>query len=1108
MSENTKEKFGFYKDASAGTGKTYWIVKKKLKEIYTKQDELHQKGIEYDFNNTLIVTFTEKATGELRNRIRKEYKDVTVDDMHIFTIHSFCQRILKDYAAYVGKPSELSLVDAGIDSSAFIEKWIRDDLPNNKPFSKILDSLKKNAKDDFSKKVKKLSKDLSKAIQTYEPGIQIEEPRNNWYSDILSSVIDADGQERKLVKYLYEEWLKDKENRKVQTYSDMIHSVHDALSGNSLLCKELKKKYKVAIIDEFQDTNQIQWEIFSSIFNDEEHCLYVVGDPKQSIYAFQGADVNVYNSSKNSLIEIDKELINYRSSPEMIDACNALFRTPGFFDDKDNGITFGDSGKPDDKNRLKMNLCEEESAPLWFPDREVDENEFARFAVDRIVYSTSKRTNNPKFTNLRIPQKKKDNNGKELDEWELRNVSYGDFAILARTTSEMKPVEQELRRRGVPYIRYKDRNLFNGLECQSWISLLSAIDADDFTGSRRRLLNEALYSKFFSVPFDRINDEAFDYPSNPYRKLLFRWHGLAKDKHWTELMESIYENSQLESKLAESDKLQSLVKFRQIGNFIIEYLYENNCSLLDVCLQLSKLSTSFSEDNGALVERGTDKDCVQIMTIHASKGLEFPIVIPVAGFKGRNNQIPQVYTYHNPTDKVHYIGFSTSTEKKDDQKSAKDLYWDEQLLEWRRLFYVAYTRARELMILPRYKKWSLNDDNGKKNDYSFLKDAIEKYLNDEKQPKNYFSVPEYVKFTKQKDDESGGIDSSSLEKQEKIIGEVFKNSKGLAVYKHSYSSLSHPKKNGISETDAKDDEDDDSKKDSASLKGFDMEAISHPFAPNEIEIQSNNKKKYDKYPKGAALGTAVHEVFEKAVFTDFNLKDKSIEAVCEPVSEDEDTLGELIAECFKKQAIKLDEDGNVLKETKSIVWNALNAELPVIRGNAISSGEHFKLSDLDEENKKAEVEFFLNPQDQSVIKKYCNGFVDLIFERQNGVYSILDWKTDTKSNHDKILDYSDFNCLKDRVDEAYSIQRVLYSYCLIKWLKQFNDFKNKSESEIFTDHFGGIYYVFVRGCVSGRMNGIYAQTWKCWDDLKAAFDNIKTRKMHISASTKGAKKNG
>ena len=267
-----------FKRASAGTGKTYWIVNDKLQELH---------GQNKPFDKILIVTFTEKAAGELRNRIRgMGFKDVNVDNMHIFTIHSFCQRVLKDFAVQAGQPFELTLVDAGTDASFFVEKWIRDELPKNKY---VFDLIKSNS-DNLPKDIMKFATDLTKAIQTYTTSMEVEPPQEdekNWYPNILSLT----------VKDLYMEWQKDKAARKVQTYNDMITSVHDAVVNNPSLLADLEDRYVGAIIDEFQDTNQLQWDIFSRIFNNDKHFLYVVGDPKQSIYAFQGADVNVYNNA-------------------------------------------------------------------------------------------------------------------------------------------------------------------------------------------------------------------------------------------------------------------------------------------------------------------------------------------------------------------------------------------------------------------------------------------------------------------------------------------------------------------------------------------------------------------------------------------------------------------------------------------------------------------------------------------------------------------------------------------------------------------------------------------------------------------------------------------
>ena len=119
------------------------------------------------------------------------------------------------------------------------------------------------------------------------------------------------------------------------------------------------------------------------------------------------------------------------------------------------------------------------------------------------------------------------------------------------------------------------------------------------------------------------------------------------------------------------------------------------------------------------------------------------------------------------------------------------------------------------------------------------------------------------------------------------------------------------------------------------------------------------------------------------------------------------------------------------------------------------------------------------------LKNYCNGFVDLIF-KNGDYYSILDWKSDRLN--DEFVSYATVDCLKKHVDECYSIQRVLYSYCLIKWLKL--SMPEKSYQNIFEEHFGGVYYVFLRGCNKDTSNGVYAQTWASWQDLEDSFNEI------------------
>ena len=122
--------------------------------------------------------------------------------------------------------------------------------------------------------------------------------------------------------------------------------------------------------------------------------------------------------------------------------------------------------------------------------------------------------------------------------------------------------------------------------------------------------------------------------------------------------------------------------------------------------------------------------------------------------------------------------------------------------------------------------------------------------------------------------------------------------------------------------------------------------------------------------------------------------------------------------------------------------------------------------------------------EHEALRNYLNGSVDLIFRRRSDdgteVYSVLDWKSDS-------LDTVDWNLLKKHTDDRYSIQRVLYSYCLVRWLAKLY---RESEADTFNKRFGGIYYAYLRTCKEGTSNGIYAQTWNSWADLETAFTSL------------------
>ena len=883
-------------------------------------------------------------------------------------------------------------------------------------------------------------------------------------------------------KNLYIAWQAEKEKNKMQTYDDMLRSVREAVCvPNSSLKKQLQKKYTFAIIDEFQDTNQKQWDTFKAVFmEDADHTIIVVGDPKQSIYSFQGADVNVYRNAIQSIAENGgipyKISTNYRSTDKMVKACNYLFKD---FFTPESEIVFTASNPSGKKEPAFYD--EKETPPVWICGQTfepVTEEGFAKLTAQTIIDCCTWK------------------NGKTKLQVLGRNVSFRDFAILVRAATEYPETENALKKAGIPFIRYKDKNLFFGKECQQWISLFNAINAKDFTGHNRAILSEALFTDFFNISIDEVENEKYDNPSCPERQLIIQWQQLALQRKWAKLLEKIFADTNVENRLSQLDQMQSLTKLRQIGNYAIDYLYKTDCSLEDAGQHLLRLSagSESSMDDGNLVEKGTDFDCVQLMTIHASKGLEFPVVIVPAGLKARNNNVPHAYFYHDENRNAK-LSFNKDCKKKVDL---------EEDYERERIYYVAYTRASSILMLPVYDIWDPEKSDKKAGPHQFLKKNIScisnmkitkhnlfvKVLKDNGRKNSQLKNEVQVILSELKKNKEIQSADSSLDKdlseaaQKEQAKELTSIVPALAIHKHSYSSLSHKKADAEKMTEnggRADKEETDSSQ--ASLADFDM-------APNPVtyitvpgaDISCTCPPAAaapENFPKGDKLGIAIHEVFEKADFG---------------VSQDDESLHRLITACLERQTLSIPEEDpdGWLTYTASLIWNTLNAKLPEICGGE-QTGQYFKLSEITAADRISEAEFNMNADitvsaaSADLLKNYCNGFIDLVFKRTingNDVYSILDWKSNT---YEANL-YSDGEFLKAQTDALYSIQRVLYSYSLINWLATF--YENKTRAQIFENHFGGIYYAYVRGCHADTCSGIYARTWKSWSELENAYKRI------------------
>ena len=805
-----KYKKNYALEASAGTGKTYSITEIVKKLVYE-----HRLGL----NKILIVTYTEKAAGELKNRIRealtepqkalggKSIKEVVgdevncdVDNASIGTIHSFCQSTIKEFPLSSDQPlqldlaSDLSIIkfasgfiregailkditsllgfDIDINDSTLVTKFCAvmnsyylnnsyDEEPSIISYKENMDIVSgfemllsdepitilqrklpdlygnyltlKNSSHPNSQKFVSLFENFhaffmdeqSKSDFQMTKGNKVPEADIGAFSKLFTFFKTANSFKKqpncflvfKYIKDFYREYQEYKLRNKLQTFNDMIRMVRESvLDDNSKLLKCLRDKYTYAIIDEFQDTNQIQFDIFSRVFmGDKNHNIIVVGDPKQSIYSFQGADVSVYQKAVDLIAQTGEKCRlekNYRSSPGVVEFGNTLFKKYLFDNEFTESLycTYDPNEKEENRTKERRLLYKGEYCASLWTNRDCTTAEgFAKFVVEQILDCISKGKDG--HTNLRKLVIEKD--GKEKYE----DVDFNDFVVLAKARSEMKSVKRALKNAGIPYLMYKDKSLFFGKECAHWLAILEAINVPDFTGYNRGYYKKALFTKFFDLSLGEISKDKYNEDDSPQIELLKKWRIMSHQKLWQDLFDTIMIDSRLEEHLSLLSDLQSLAAFKQIANYAIDYL-SNDHEIDDLIKHLRDIISigDTDDDDSSLVAKSTEFECVRLMTMHASKGLQFPVVISSSGIT-KPKTASDAYSYHekDSTGKKgqHILSISKPV----------DLWDDENYEELYRLFYVAYTRSEYLLVVPNYAEDKMGEIT------NVMRNFLEEYKN-------------------------------------------------------------------------------------------------------------------------------------------------------------------------------------------------------------------------------------------------------------------------------------------------------------------------------------------------------------------------------------------
>jgi exodeoxyribonuclease V beta subunit len=512
-------------------------------------------------------------------------------------------------------------------------------------------------------------------------------------------------------------------------FQDMLTLVAQSLEVGRPRADELlaalRTRYRHALVDEFQDTDETQWQIFRRVFFEPgaPGSLTLVGDPKQAIYSFRGADVHTYLRARHELETSDATLFlsaSYRATPELIAAQNALL-------ENDDPAPFFPTAGPIHYDHPVS--CGQPGLAL------VDGQGGAVAPIVVLDVARGDAASSPRLRFWEIKptlldriatevQRLLDAKGRlYLDQPARARAALGarDIFVRTRTNGESREVGEALRARRIPFSYFKQEKLFDTVEAQAVLDLLRAlIDPGDRSARFR-----AFITPFFGLALLDLA-ACDDLPADhPLLERLDDWRALGEAGQIDQLFARILDDSGVVSRELFDQGARGRISERALTNYLhlFELLQEeaahSHCTLRELAQRLGGYvaGTRHPPDRDADVQRlETDADAVQIMTVHQSKGLEAAVVFLYgATWRWYGGDVRM---FHDESGhRVVRVGRQPTTEEA--------LFDEEQSDEERRVLYVALTRARARLYLPRYPGRAICDLRGA---YRFLNDRLHALL--------------------------------------------------------------------------------------------------------------------------------------------------------------------------------------------------------------------------------------------------------------------------------------------------------------------------------------------------------------------------------------------
>ncbi|MCL2415403.1 MAG: UvrD-helicase domain-containing protein [Defluviitaleaceae bacterium] len=589
-------------------------------------------------HNLLAITFTNKAAKEMRERVTRLIPDAF--DCHVSTFHSFCAYLLRHEITHLGYKRDFTIYDTD-DTKKLMKSIIKEMDISKKIFS-------------ASEILRIIGRLKDEMIGADNYPLLIES--GDWYKEIVAQIYKK-YQQRLFISNALD-------------FDDLIFKAVELFTKYSNILKRYRERFKYIMIDEYQDTNSAQYQLVR-LLSGVDGNICVVGDDDQSIYGWRGANIrNIIDFGKDyqnaRSIKLER---NYRSAARILDAANAVI--------VNNTIR--------QKKKLWTNAPPGEFLEFHNPKDERSEANLIYFKISDAL---------------------------------KKGAKLSDFAVLYRTNAQSRPIEDALLLNNIPYRIFGGIRFYDRREIKDILAYLRAVVNLDDDISLMRIINvpkrnigktvtdfvENLANAREISFFDALN-VVKDSPENPARstkiqkflELMAELKAASETMGVSEFISHILTKTGYDRALAKEDKDEETERLHNAYQFINKAVeFERDRDEDDT----SDLSAFL--ENVALIadidEHKDDGDYVSLMTLHSSKGLEFPVVFMPGLEEGL---FPLGKFSPDNSDQVDDEEDDDEEEEAEDEQKIKKL---ERLEEERRLCYVGITRARERLIISTSEK--------------------------------------------------------------------------------------------------------------------------------------------------------------------------------------------------------------------------------------------------------------------------------------------------------------------------------------------------------------------------------------------------------------------